>query len=210
MNITILLSDNNHPIKSYLESWIRTNSDHDIKLLHTIDDISTGDVLFLISCSFIITKEIRNRFNNTFVIHASDLPKGRGWSPHIWAILEGKNRITVSLIEARDEVDTGDIWGQKQIMYEGHELIDEINDKLFMAELDLMTLVLQNLKSLSPVKQVGIPGKYLRKRTPQDSEIDINKSIEEQFNKLRVVDSERFPAFFIRNGIKYVLKIYKD
>ena len=210
MKITILLSDNNHPIKSYLDSWIKTQHKHNIRLVHTINDLCSGDMLFLISCSFIITKDIRKRFSNTFVIHASDLPKGRGWSPHIWAILEGKNKITVSLIEAKDEVDTGDIWAQKEITYEGHELIDEINDKLFMAELDLMTMLIKDFKALSPVKQVGSPGKYLRKRTPQDSEIDISKSIEKQFNKLRVVDSERFPAFFIRNGIKYVLKIYKD
>ena len=70
--------------------------------------------------------------------------------------LKEKNKITVSLIEAKDEVDTGDIWAQKEITYEGHELIDEINDKLFMAELDLMTMLIKDFKALSPVKQVDL------------------------------------------------------
>ena len=38
----------------------------------------------------------------------------------------------------------------------------------------------------------------MEKRTPADSEIDPGKSILEQFNLLRIVDSERYPAFFYR------------
>ena len=64
-----------------------------------------------------------------------------------------------------------------------------------MAELDLMTMLIKDFKHIS-VKQVESPGKYLRKRTPQDSEIDISKSIEKQFNKLRVVDLKIY--IFIR------------
>ena len=51
---------------------------------------------------------------------------------------------------------------------------------------------------------------FYRKRTPSDSCLDINKSINEQFNLLRVVDNERYPAFFKKNNIKYVVKIYKE
>tara|TARA_B110001450_G_C17569943_1_gene460347 strand:+ start:392 stop:1030 length:639 start_codon:yes stop_codon:yes gene_type:complete len=210
MKITILLSDKNHPIRPYILSWIEDNNIHNAKLVHSLEDVENGDILFLISCSILIKKEVRDKFKKTFVIHASSLPKGRGWSPHIWAILKDEAKITVSLIEAMDQVDTGDIWAQNEIFFEGHELLDEINSKLFKAELNLMTTVVNNLKNISPHKQVGSPGDYLQKRTPKDSEIDINKSINDQFNILRVVDSERFPAFFIKNGIKYILKITKE
>ena len=33
---------------------------------------------------------------NNIVVHASDLPKGRGFSPMSWQILEGKNKIKLS------------------------------------------------------------------------------------------------------------------
>lgn len=32
----------------------------------------------------------------------------------------------------------------------------------------------------------------------------------EQFNLLRIADNENYPAFFILNGQKYILKIYKE
>ena len=43
------------------------------------------------------------------MIHASDLPKGRGWSPHIWGLINEAQQITISLLEAVDKVDSGDI-----------------------------------------------------------------------------------------------------
>lgn len=210
MRVTLLLSDQNHPIYPYISEWVNSNPGHDIEVVHTIDGINSGNILFLISCSLFVNKAIRDKFDYTFVIHASDLPKGRGWSPHIWGILGGESKIVVSLIEAMDKIDTGDIWAQQEIILEGHELIDEINAKLFEAELLLMTLAISDIKKLVPKKQEGDPGVYFSKREPKDSELDISKSIDEQFNLLRIVDSERFPAFFIKNGIKYLIEIKKD
>ena len=57
--------------------------------------------------------------------------------------------------------------------------------------------------------QTGEPT-YYKKRSPQDSQLDISKSIEEQFNLLRVVDNEKYPAFFVKDGVRYVVKIYQD
>ena len=53
-------------------------------------------------------------------------------------------------------------------------------------------------------------GSFYRKRTPEDSELDIDKTIREQFNLLRAVDNNRYPAFFKLNGQKYTLKIFRD
>jgi methionyl-tRNA formyltransferase len=53
-------------------------------------------------------------------------------------------------------------------------------------------------------------GKILRKRTAADSKLDVNKTINNQFNLLRACDNERYPAFFIKNKVKYFLKIYKN
>jgi len=43
--------------------------------------------------------------------------------------------------------------------------------------------------------------------TLNDSRLDIDRSIKEQFNLLRVVGNEEYPAFFEINGHKYLLKI---
>ena len=49
--------------------------------------------------------------------------------------------------------------------------------------------------SLIPRAQVG-KSEFYSKRTPKDSELDINKSIKDQFNLLRICNNEQFPAFF--------------
>ena len=51
---------------------------------------------------------------------------------------------------------------------------------------------------------------FYQKRTPQDSELDITKSLLQQFNLLRTIDNERYPAFFYKDGFKYLLKISKE
>jgi methionyl-tRNA formyltransferase len=145
----------------------------------------------------------------TLVIHASDPPEGRGWSPHIWQILEGRNRIAVSLIEAQDQVDTGAIWAQRDLVLEGHELNDEINDRLFTIELDLMNHALEMVGSRAPAPQDGRVPTYYRRRTPEDSRLDPSRSIAEQFDLLRVADPQRFPAFFDLRGHRYLVRIEK-
>jgi methionyl-tRNA formyltransferase len=51
---------------------------------------------------------------------------------------------------------------------------------------------------------------FYPKRSPADSMIDINKTIIEQFNLLRIVDNERYPAYFDWLGKRYYLRIEKE
>ena len=53
---------------------------------------------------------------------------------------------------------------------------------------------------------------FYRKRTKSDSELDINQTIKEQFDKLRIVDNNKYPAFFLINKKIYTIRIdhYKD
>ena len=154
--------------------------------------------------------ETIQKFKHVLVLHASDLPEGRGWSPHIWSVLEGKNTLTLSLLEADPKVDQGPIWLKQKIELEGHELFDEINDKLFRAEINLMTQAIRNANVIVPKSQSNVASNYYPKRTPEDSKLNINKSLIDQFNLLRVVDKDRFPAFFEHLGHKYIVKIEKD
>lgn len=205
MKISVLCPK--HPIWSRLLEW-RNNSPHEVDLVHQKEDLTDGDILFLISCNEIIKSEYLDCFTHSLVIHASDLPNGRGWSPHIWQILKGRKEICVSLIDAREPVDSGDIWEQDILKLEGHELYDEINDLLFKIELSLMDYAVDNYKTIIPlVQRKG--GSHYSKRTPADSEIDIDKSIAEQFDLLRVSDPDRYPAFFKLHGFTYEISIKK-
>lgn len=211
MKISILCTDPLHPVVERLHEWVKsmTVKQNMVSLVFDKADLLGGDILFLVSCSQMVGDDERAKYKSILVLHASDLPKRRGWSPHIWSILDGENEITVSLLEATEPVDTGLIWLKTSFLLEGHELLDEINKKLFDAEIFLMTCAVNQVKDIRPSKQTGEAGSYMKKRTPADSEIDPQKSILEQFNLLRIVDSERYPAFFYHQGYKYQIKIEK-
>lgn len=208
MKITLLNSSENHPINEYLSLWINKHKNsHQIELLRSKKQLIGGDVLFLVSCSEILFKQDREKFKKTLVIHASDLPTGRGWSPHIWEIINGAKKITVTLLEAENEVDSGDIWKKIDVNIPGTALYKQINKLIFEAELNLMDFAIGNFEKVIPIKQKKENITYWQKRAPKDSEIDILKSIDEQFNLIRVCDPDRYPAFFRKNGKKFSLKI---
>jgi len=211
MNITIFCTDRNHPVVPYLENWRSelVKNDHEITIVYDKNELSKGDILFLISCSQIVDKRTRQNYKATLVLHASNLPEGRGWSPHIWEILKGSSELTVCLLEATDPVDTGDIWLREKISLEGHELLPEINDKVFRTELILMTEAISKFDSINPKPQKNFPANYYKKRVPEDSKLDPNKTIAEQFDLLRIVDSERYPAFIDYRNNRYILRINK-
>lgn len=211
MKITVLTSDAAHPVFVALQAWAAcmTAGGHAVDLQTERSRLGGGDYLFLVSCGEIVTAGDRARYRHTLVLHASDLPKGRGWSPHIWSIVRGERRVIVSLIEATEKVDRGDIWAQRTIEFEGNELLPEINARLFAVEMELMTEAVERGSSLVPRPQPSEGATYERKRTPEDSRLDPEKTIAEQFDLLRVVDNERYPAFFEYRGQRYELKITK-
>src|SRR5665647_3845143 len=91
MKISILCTDQNHPVIDSLQAWIDdiSSKGHSAILVFDKADLRGGDILFLVSCSQLIRDAERKKYKATLVLHASDLPRGRGWSPHIWSILDG-------------------------------------------------------------------------------------------------------------------------
>jgi methionyl-tRNA formyltransferase len=183
---------------------------HDVVLSHHKNQLVGGDLLFLVSCSEIISTIDRQKYSTALVLHASDLPNGRGWSPHIWEIVNGADAITLTLLEAGEKVDSGKIWNKIRIPISRHALWYEINQLLFRAEIKMIDYAVENFQNITPVLQETVDVvNYFRKRTPFDSRIDVNKSIAEQFDLIRVSDPNRFPAYFEYLGVSYTLKIEK-
>lgn len=211
MRISLLCSDEQHPVNEHLRCWITKRQEaHHIELVRNKKDLSGGDILFLISCSEIIGATDRSAYRASLVLHASDLPLGRGWSPHIWQIIGGGEEITLTMLEAEDKVDSGRIWKKISFAIPKHALWDEINERLFAAEIELIDLAVQEFSNITPMEQdTDILPTYYPRRTPADSQIDPGHSIASQFDKLRVCDPHRFPAFFELHGKKYKIVLEK-
>jgi methionyl-tRNA formyltransferase len=210
MKITVICSSPEHPIWPRLEAWVREKGEsHDVRLVNHPQEIESGDLLLLISCTSIIKRDVRERFGATLVCHASDVPRGRGWSPLVWQVLEGANRICVTLMYAEDKVDSGKIWAQRTVELEGHELADEIYGRLFDAELELMDFAVEHFGRIEPRDQPDVEPTYYPRRRPEDSKVDVNQSLAEVFDLLRIADSNRYPVFFDHRGYRYSLSIQK-
>lgn len=165
-------------------------------------------VVFILSYFRIIEKIFLKKHIHNLVVHESALPKGRGWAPLFWQILERKNKIPIVLLEASEGVDEGEIYIKDYIIYEGHELHDELREKQAKKTIELCTRFLDKYSEIRPIKQIG-PPTYYKKRTPMNSELNVNKTIKGQFNLLRTVNNKEFPAFFLYRGHKYIIKIKK-
>jgi len=204
MKLAILTSPN-----QWFESYAEELSlDLGASLFRSHEDIKDElDVLFLLSYHKLVPKSILNKNRYNLVVHESDLPKGKGWAPLFWQVLEGQDVIKFSLFEATSEVDAGKIYLQDQLRLTGFELNGELRDKQGKLTCKMCKSFISKI-NLSPtgIAQEGDESFY-RKRTPEDSQLDINKTIAEQFNLLRIVDNDSYPAFFEIDGHRYFLKI---
>ncbi|MBI5139836.1 MAG: methionyl-tRNA formyltransferase [Candidatus Vogelbacteria bacterium] len=182
---------------------------HKVIIVFDHNRVTRGDMLVILSYEKLVPKNILRKNEHNLVVHESALPKGKGWSPLTWQILEGKNDIPITLFEATERADSGDIYFRDRMMFVGHELIDELRNKQGEKTISLILKFMRNYGRLKPRRQKG-PQSFYRRRKPGDSELDINKPLINQFNLLRVVDNVRYPGFFKYRGRKYILRIYKD
>ena len=211
MKISFICSSAWHPVVNCINSYIAINNkEHDFTLHSSSKELKGGDILFLISCNEIIPKKIIDDFKYSFVLHASDLPVDRGWSPYVWQILEGKEAFTLVAISAEEKIDSGKIWYRKEFSISKDLLYYEINNIITQEEVAAIDYIISNLDKIVPVDQdnKGVQS-YRRKRTPKDSEIDPKLSLENQFNSIRVADPERYPSFFYLHGERYKITIKK-
>ena len=204
MNFCLLTSPNQWFIP-YAQKF---SSEANIPLFFKHEEIPNDlDVVFILSYHRIITKEFLDKHKHNIVVHAADLPQGKGWAPIAWQIIEGKNEIVFTLFEADESADNGPFYIKKTVRLTGYELNDEIRDIQAQTCIDLCQEFINNHQQLVAQPQSGTESFY-RKRNAQDSELDISKSIDEQFNLLRIVDNENYPAFFYKDKRKYIIKIF--
>ena len=208
----VFLSNQCSWVNEYIQEFIRLlEVDYAVSWFHEVSDAISNSIVFVLSFSTILPRVFLDSNKHVLVVHESNLPEGRGWSPLSWKILEGKNVIPISLFEAGEGIDSGAIYLQDEIIFTGDELVGELRQKQADSSLALCRRFLEDYKSViaGAKPQVGDPTFY-KKRTPNDSEIDVNKSIASQFDLLRIVDNEKYPAFFNYRNKKYLLKIYDD
>lgn len=208
-----LCSDQDSWINDFIPAWAlqwRT-AGHVVAWAHDAALLPQSQVCIYLSYSRIVGAALRARHGNNLVVHESDLPAGRGWSPLTWQVLQGAQHIVVTLFEAVDAVDAGVIYGQAPIHLRGNELVDELRQQQAAATFALCGGFVRDYPGVlqQAREQSGTPS-YFPRRTPADSQLDPDLPLREQFNLLRVCDNTRYPAWFEHAGRRFFVGITRD
>jgi methionyl-tRNA formyltransferase len=210
MKITVLVDNPESwaiPYAQQLVAELQADG-HEATFVQQAKDIECGELAFFVSCERIVPRAVLDRNAHNLVIHPSAVPQGKGWSPLSWQVLNGKNDIPISLFEAAERVDSGDVYLRDTMRFEGHELVDELREGQGAKVIEMALQFTRAYPNVRGERQQG-PESFYSRRTPESSEVRLSDTIEEIFGRLRIADNERYPVFFVRNGVKYVLRVSK-
>jgi methionyl-tRNA formyltransferase len=208
MKIMILTNDFN----SKLIKELKKNSSLEIVVSYDFEDISK-DVKIVFAHNY--DKKIPENYFNVpeigiFVIHSSDLPKGRGWAPIYYSIANKEELYVISLLKISKKIDEGNIFLKlkikKPLLIANINLreIDEDGSLLVVnkfIELLLLGKINNNTLGLSQDNSLVT---YNKKRSPQDNFINLTENICEVVYKI-LATNENHPAFIELNGQKIYL-----
>jgi UDP-2,4-diacetamido-2,4,6-trideoxy-beta-L-altropyranose hydrolase len=183
-------------------------SGHRVRWIHETARLLPGDVCVILSFGAILSPEALAEHRHNLVVHESALPLGKGWSPMTWQIIDGQNRIPVTLFEAEAGVDAGPIYLQRDVALTGAELIDEWRRMQADVSVELVREWLARFPNIVAERrpQAGTVTFYARRR-PEHSRLEPSRTVAEQFNLMRVVDNDRYPAWFEMHGRRFRIAI---
>jgi methionyl-tRNA formyltransferase len=143
--------------------------------------------------------------------HETRLPEGRGCAPLQWTVLNDKRELTVSFFELIEKFDTGLLLGQLSCQITTCDLLEDLRGKATALSISLLDEKLLAFLDgrLQPIQQEGKATRY-RRRSSADSCLDLDSTLRELWNIIRVCDNEAYPAWFEIEGQKFFIKRYRD
>jgi methionyl-tRNA formyltransferase len=164
-------------------------------------------ILLSINYLFILEKEIFYIFDFPINFHGSLLPKYRGRTPHVWAIInnEIETGITAHFIE--EGCDVGDIIYQERIKiekyYTGADLLN-------IFQIEYPKIIYKVLESISNAKFIRIPqdnnvATYFPKRVPEDGLLNWNWQKDRLYNWIRALSNPYPGAYTYYNKKKVII-----
>lgn len=132
------------------------------------------DIILSINYLFLIEHSLFSKAKLAVNIHGSLLPKYRGRTPHVWAIInnEQKTGVTAHLID--DGCDTGDIIKHKEVIIENTDTGADVLAKFNKLYVPLADEIISDFErgSITPLAQNHENATFFGKRTPDDGRIN--------------------------------------
>jgi len=166
------------------------------------------DLMFAVSWRYLIPPRVYQRSRlGTYVFHDSMLPEYRGFSPTVWAIVNGSDHTGVTMFKIAEKVDEGNIIAQQRVPIGNDDTISIVLDRVTQTYLDVLEQNLSNLVNgtVKPYVQDHSLATYTCKRVPEDNQIDWLSSTSCIFNLIRAVTYPYPGAFTYLNGQKITI-----
>ena len=198
IKVAYLLDNTNDWIKKYIKKSQLLNKSKKFysKMFTNYKNIKNYDIVFVLGYTRILSPIFLEKNKLNLVVHASNLPRGKGFSPIQWQILKNKKRISFCLFKAEKKLDSGEIYEKHSLLFKGTELYDRIRYMQAKATIQIISSFLKKYPKLVSRKQKG-QSTFYRRRTYKDSKLNINKSIKKLFNQMRIANNQDWPAYFI-------------
>lgn len=166
------------------------------------------DLLFMSSWRYLVARAVYQRARlGAFVFHDSLLPAYRGFSPTVWAMINGEDHTGVTLFEAAEGVDTGPIVTQRRVPIGADDTIADVLPRVTGAYLDVLTEQLPALLAGTAPRtpQNEREATYTCRRLPDDNRIDWSLPAYEIYNLIRAVTAPYPGAFTTFEGRKLTI-----
>jgi len=148
------------------------------------------DIFVVVAYGKIIPEEFINLpKHKTINVHASLLPEYRGAAPIHRALMEGKDKTGVCIMEITKELDAGDVYACKELPISDRDDIISLHDKLAEEGAELLLEVLDGIEKGKAVKkpQEHHKSTYAKPIKKEEGKIDWNRSAREIFNLVRAL-----------------------
>jgi len=156
------------------------------------------DVLLSVNYLFIIENDLICLPKKIAInFHGSLLPKYRGRTPHVWAIINNEVETGITAHVLDEGCDTGSVIEQRKIKIESTDTGASILEKFNSIYPAFVRDVLQNIQSgsYSLIEQNSIVATYFGKRTPGDGRINWDWQKERLNNWIRA-QAKPYPGAF--------------
>lgn len=166
------------------------------------------DIILSVNYLFLIEKDIIQHSRLlTFNIHGSLLPKYRGRTPHVWAIINNEKETGITAHVIDENCDTGDIISQIKIPINETDTGNDLLNKYKSEYYSLVKNVIDKAasKQLELIKQDENLATYFGIRRPEDGRIDWNWQKERIRNWVRAQSYPYPGAFTFFNGHKITI-----
>lgn len=166
------------------------------------------DVIFSINYLFIVEDDIITHPSKYAInFHGSLLPRYRGRTPHVWAIINNEKETGITAHLITEGCDEGDIVYQEKVTIEpestGAHILNIFNScypKIIKKVADMI-----ESNNIVPVQQDNNKASWFGKRTPEDGHICWNWQKERIHNWVRALAKPYPGAFSFRGNDKIII-----